>query len=281
MPRCGEQGFFNQMHRELDRRQVSIPGMASQVLTLGPRVGARRKQKSLMEYRPLYKQVREELVRRLAQNKWLCGEALPSEFQLADELGVSQGTVRKALASMTVDRLLVRQQGRGTFVSEYDDARIKFHFFKLVPDRGSLAFPKSEILDIKDALASADEIERLDLNKRQRVFRILRLRLLDGRPATLESISVSAALFPNLTKCDMSHNLYSLYAKVFGIKIVGGQERLKAVALNAKNAKYLKVRRGTPALRVERLARDLENKPMEWRIAFCLTENVHYLSSLS
>src|SRR5512133_1057451 len=102
-------------------------------------------------FNPLYSQVREILILGLAEERWHSGEVLPSEFELADELGVSHGTVRKALHSMTVDGLLVRHQGRGTFVSEYDDARILFHFFKLMPDGGPAALPTSRVSSVKES----------------------------------------------------------------------------------------------------------------------------------
>src|SRR5919202_1506403 len=112
-------------------------------------------------YRPLYRQVRALLVRRLAEGVWQPGQLLPSEGQLAAELGVSQGTVRKALDALTAERLLVRRQGRGTFVAEHDGERILFHFFKLMPDAGKPSFPESRIVTTRAAQADADERDRL------------------------------------------------------------------------------------------------------------------------
>src|SRR3712207_6352868 len=94
---------------------------------------------------PLYRQVMARLVHRIAEGVWRQGDALPTEFEIAAELGVSQGTVRKALDAMAAENLIVRQQGRGTFVARYDDQRILFHFFKLAPDEGERRFPESRI----------------------------------------------------------------------------------------------------------------------------------------
>src|ERR671939_784529 len=123
-------------------------------------------------YRPLYRQVRELLVRRLAEGVWQPGQLLPSEGQLAAELGVSQGTVRKALDSLTAERLLVRRQGRGTFVAEHDEQRILFHFFKLMPDAGTPSFPESCIVSVRTAEADSSERDRLDLTAESKVVRI-------------------------------------------------------------------------------------------------------------
>src|SRR3546814_14076323 len=75
-------------------------------------------------FKPLYQQVKDLLIGRLIGSYWKPGDLLPSEMQLAEELGVSQGTVRKALDEMTADNLLVRRQGRGTYVAEPDQEQI-------------------------------------------------------------------------------------------------------------------------------------------------------------
>src|SRR6478672_7519758 len=75
-------------------------------------------------FRPLYRQVRDVLVKRIADGVWQAGQMLPSEPDIAADLGVSPGTVRKALDEMTAENLVVRRQGRGTYVARHDDARI-------------------------------------------------------------------------------------------------------------------------------------------------------------
>jgi GntR family transcriptional regulator len=92
-------------------------------------------------FRPLYRQVKDLLLRRLADGVWQPGQILPSEPEIAANLGVSQGTVRKALDEMTAENLLVRRQGRGTFVARHDEERILFRFFRLQSDTGERQFP--------------------------------------------------------------------------------------------------------------------------------------------
>src|SRR5215217_5897815 len=113
-------------------------------------------------FRPLYRQAKDVLTRRIAEGAWQPGQILPSEFEIAADLGVSQGTVRKALDEMTAENLLVRRQGRGTFVARHDDARILFQFFKLVPDSGERSFPESRVLEVtKTTDPQATEMLRL------------------------------------------------------------------------------------------------------------------------
>jgi GntR family transcriptional regulator len=231
-------------------------------------------------YRPLYKQVRDMLVRRLAEGAWQPGQVIPSEFQLAEELGVSQGTVRKALDSMTTERLLVRQQGRGTFVAEHSDEHLLFHFFRLIPDRGAPAYPTSSLISVKEIVANPDEKKHLALDPNAKVIRVRRLRSLSSGPAILEDITLSKAKFSGLLHRELPNNLYALYANEYGVTIGQAREKLKAVVLDAKQALLLGVSPGTPALQIDRVAHDLENRPVEWRLSFCLTETVHYLSDL-
>lgn len=231
-------------------------------------------------FRPLYRQVKAIFVRRLVDGAWAPGEGLPSEGQLAAEIGVSQGTVRKALDELAAENLLVRRQGRGTFVAEHDERRILFQFFKLVPDDGVARFPESTVLDIVIGRADADEAAALDLTAEDSVIRIRRLRALDAAPLILETLSLPQRVFPRLEDGPIPNNLYSLYASRYGVTVANARERLKAVVLNAEDAALLAVAPATPALQIDRIALSLDGSPVERRLSLCLTQEAHYLSDL-
>jgi GntR family transcriptional regulator len=231
-------------------------------------------------FRPLYRQVRDKLIRRLVDGVWAPGGPLPSEIQLAAELRVSQGTVRKALDAMAADNLVVRRQGRGTFVARHDEERVMFQFFKLVGDDGDRSFPQSAVLSLAQGKANAAEREALKLAKDARVTRIRRLRSMAGRPTIVEDVTLPDAVFPGLAGMEIPNNLYGLYAVHFGVAVASTRERLKAVALTVEDADALGAKAGAPALRIDRLALSLERQPMEWRLSVCLTDKVHYLSEL-
>src|SRR5918993_3706091 len=131
-------------------------------------------------FRPLYRQVRDLLVKRIAEGIWLAGQALPSEPEIAGDLGVSPGTVRKALDEMAAENLVVRRQGRGTYVARHDDARILFQFFKLVPDSGERRFPESRVLDVSVGNQS-EAASRLGLTPEDVILTLHRVRLIDGQ----------------------------------------------------------------------------------------------------
>jgi GntR family transcriptional regulator len=230
---------------------------------------------------PLYRQVKGRLVQRLLSRAWPPGHLLPSETELAGELGVSQGTVRKALDEMAAERLLVRRQGRGTFVAAHDDARVLFQFFKLSADDGARVFPESRVLAVATGRADAAERAALALAGSAAVTRIRRVRSLGGRVVVAETVIVPRAVFPGLEQGEIPNNLYGLYADRFGVTIARAQEKLKAVALAADDAAALGVAAGTPALSIDRLALALDGRPVERRISLCLTDGFHYLSDLT
>jgi GntR family transcriptional regulator len=224
--------------------------------------------------------VKAIFVRRLVEGVWSPGMALPSEGQLAGEIGVSQGTVRKALDELAGENLLVRRQGRGTFVAEHDERRILFQFFKLVPDDGVPRFPDSRIIAIDGGAADERERQALDLTDGERVLRIERIRCLGDSPLVLETVVLPARMFPGLQDGPVPNNLYSLFATRYGITVAHARERLKAVALGADDARHLGVEPGTPALAIDRIALSLDGSPVELRTSLCLTQEAHYLSDL-
>ena len=231
-------------------------------------------------FRPLYKQAKDVLTRRIAEGAWQSGQILPSEFEIAADLGVSQGTVRKALDEMTAENLLVRRQGRGTFVARHDDERILFQFFKLTRDDGERRFPDSRILDVRVVRAAPEARERLGLAAGDKVVQIERVRSLAGVTCVAEGMVLPQRLFAGIENRVLPNNLYELYAAEFGVTVARANERLKAVAATVRTGAHLGVPVGTPLLRVDRVALDVGGAPVEWRVSLCRTDEFHYLCDL-
>ncbi|MGL5448302.1 MAG: GntR family transcriptional regulator [Rhabdaerophilum sp.] len=232
-------------------------------------------------FRPLYRQVKDLLIKRIGEGVWAPGALIPSEQQIAAELGVSQGTVRKALDEMTSERLLTRRQGRGTFVARHDEARILFQFFKIAPDNGVAIFPESELRRVENARADEEERRVLNLVPGDRVMRITRIRSLGGKPVISEYLSLPEKLFPGLgEEIPIENNLYELYSSRFGITVSGGQERVKAIAAPPEDARLLGLSTGAPVLAIDRVAVALDGTPVEWRRSLCQTADCAYVSDL-
>jgi len=223
--------------------------------------------------RPLYTQVREALVRRIAEGEWPAGAALPSEFALAAQLGVSQGTVRKALDSMAAENLVERQQGRGTFVPEHTEARALFHFFRIQDADGAPVVPRTLDQSLSAAVARAPLTGA--------TWRIERLRALDGRPAIVEHIHLERARFPQLSEdTPLPNALYPWYQKAGGVSVARAEDRLSAAAAPDAIAAALDIAPGAPLLLARRVAYDLMDRPVELRESWIETSGHAYAVSL-
>ena len=229
--------------------------------------------------KPLYAQVEEIIRQRLIDNYWSPGEVLPSEMQLAAELGVSQGTVRKALNDMVAENLLIRRQGRGTFVSEHTERRALFLFFNLVAEDGSRTMPVSRVISCDHRKATPEERERLELKAGAEIITVLRLRSLHDEPTIVDRVTVSRALFPNLGgDIKLPENLYRFYQGEYGITIAKAQERVRAVSATPDEAKLLGLEAAAPLLEIDRISLSLDARPVEWRVSRCNTSDHTYVA---
>jgi GntR family transcriptional regulator len=233
------------------------------------------------ETKPLYAKVRATLVARISSGVWRPGQLIPNEFEIAAEFGVSQGTARKALDALAKDNLVVRRQGRGTFVVEHTPANMLFRFFNFYSDEGRQIEPDS--VDVRHEIVRATKAERdaLDLAKDARVVRIARTRTWKGRPFIVETISLPDALFPALgDRAEIPNTLYDLFHREFSMLVVRAEERIVPVTADAKTAAVLAIPAGTPLLKIDRTAFALDHRPLELRVSLCHLDDGHYFARL-
>ncbi len=232
---------------------------------------------------PLYVQIIDLLVSRISSGEWSPGEIIPSEINLARELDVSQGTVRKAITELVENNVLIRKQGRGTFVSTHDTDRALFHFFHISDNDGHKVLPDSEVSSCRRRKATRYEANKLALQTGDRVIRIERIRKIDSVPTILETVILPEQAFNDLGKnddCKLPNMLYEIYEKQFGITIHSAEEQLRAVNANQQQAELLGLEEGAPLLYIERVALTLDKTPVELRISYCNTTNHHYQNTL-
>ena len=234
------------------------------------------------QYRPLYSQVYETLIKRIAEGVWRPGQALPSEQALAVQLGVSQGTVRKALDALAVDKVIDRRQGKGTYVAELTQERSLFRFFRLSREDGARAIPTSGEESVKRRAARAAERSILSLADGSEVIEIVRTRFVDDAPIAHERIVVPGKLFPDLDRrSPLPNTLYALYQREYGINIVTAEEKLRADAARREDVKRLRLKEGAPLLQVERVALAVDGRRVEWRVSRCDTTSLVYAVTLT
>lgn len=227
----------------------------------------------------LYIQVKDLLLARIAKGVWSPGNIIPSEMNLAHELGVSQGTVRKAITELVENNILTRRQGRGTFVSNHDVHRALFHFFHITDNKGHKVLPDSRVLSCRRQPARRNEAALLELPAATEIIRIERVRSIGAKPTMIETITLAAQDFADLDKktgIDLPNTLYELYETKYGITIHSADEKLRAISASKHDAQLLGLPVATPLLEIERVALTLDKTPVELRISRCVTKNHYY-----
>lgn len=220
--------------------------------------------------RPLYLQVRDMLVERIATGQWKPGTAIPNEIQLSRELGVSVGTVRKSLDAMEGELLVSRKQGRGTFVNDQTSDHLAYRFNNLREEDGRhLVGEPQQDGQSAPAAADADECRRLQLRQGEQVMRIQRTRLRRDRPYMLERIALPASRFPGLAeRTGFTDQIVSL-AQEYGMLLGRAVEQVTATTAEADTAAQLGVPEGSSLLRLDRVVYAIDGRPVEWRVAHC------------
>jgi len=234
-------------------------------------------------FRPLYKQIKELLLDGLRGGEWRPGEAIPSEIELAARFRVSQGTVRKAIDELAAENLLVRRQGKGTFVATHGEPQVRFRFLRLAPDAGGAVAAERRLLDFRRARASAELARLLELRAGDSMIVLTRLLLFSGDPVVLEEVWLPAGLFRGLSAAAITEHkgaLYNLFETQYGTRMVRAEEKLKARSADAETAKLLAVEPGHALLEVERLSYTYGDRPVEWRRGLYKTDRHFYRSEL-
>lgn len=231
----------------------------------------------------LYREVKKQLIADIGSGRTPPGAALPNEKELAERFQVSIGTLRRAVEELVADHILVRQQGRGTFVGKLDEARFMFQFFKIEPREGAREFPVLKLHAFARARATPQEAAALALHGAASVLRIDNVLSLRGRPVIHDRITLAATQFPGLTRAQFERRpgtIYELYQAAFGITVVGADERVRAERVTPASAALLGLAAGTPVLRIERVAFTFDQKPAELRISVVDTDDVDYVSRM-
>jgi GntR family transcriptional regulator len=238
-------------------------------------------------FSPLYQQIKTLILRSLQAGEWKPGDMIPSEFDLAARFRVSQGTVRKAVDELATDNLLVRRQGKGTFVATHAAQHIQYRFLRLLPDSGTLEGQgpaERRIVECRRLRAPADVARQLGLRTGDGVLQVRRVLAFGGTPAILEDLWLPGTAFKGLTLETLAEDkgpMYALFETQFGVRMVRATEKLKAVIADAPTAALLAIKQGHPLLSVERLAYTYNDAPMELRRGLYLTETRHYHNELS
>lgn len=238
-------------------------------------------------FSPLYQQIKGLILQSLQAGEWRPGELIPSEMELAARFKVSQGTVRKAIDELSAENLVMRRQGKGTFVATHAAQQVQYRFLKLHPDIGDLqgeGRAQRTILECKRVRAHADIARALQLRSGDTVVQIRRVLAFSGTPTILEDIWLPGHAFKGLSAEQMEAfkgPTYAMFEMDFGVRMVRAEEKIRAVLPDAQQAQLLQVTEATPLLSVERLAYTYNDIPMELRRGIYRTDTHHYRNALN
>ena len=236
-------------------------------------------------FSPLYRQIKALLVQSLERGEWKPGELIPSEIDLAARFQVSQGTVRKAIDELAAEHMLLRRQGKGTFVATHHEARVRYRFLRLAPDEENEGSrPESRILECRRVRPPAEIARVLELRAGETAVFIRRVLSFNGIPTVADDIWLPGSVFRGLTLELLTAKrtpLYGLFETQFGVSMVRADEKLRAVAASGEIAGLLGIAAGTPLLQVERVSYTYGDRPMEVRRGTYLTNRYHYRNSLN
>lgn len=224
------------------------------------------------------------MVAALARSEWKPGEAIPAEKVLCARFSVSIGTLRKAIDELVAENILVRQQGRGTFVTVHNNGPRLFRFFNYERHDGHRDAPELEVISFQEMKADKTVAAKLGLAIGAKVFNIISVRGFGEGPVLAEDIKLPKAVFPRMTEDQVRTRLsplYSQYQNEYGVNVVRIEEGVRATLASPEHAELLQVEPGTPLLQVHRVAFSFNDQPVEYRITHVNTAHHQYARSVT
>lgn len=214
---------------------------------------------------PLYRQVYRLLRHKIVNGEWTPHEAIPTEMSLMAKYEVSRATIRQALAELVADGLIERKRGRGSFVAapsvEQSLVRI-LSFTEDMQQRGLQ--PQTRLISARLMPPTESIAGKLGLAEGEKVARLVRLRLADGAPISVEVSCLAYRFFPGLLEHDYTQNsLRQILYRQYGVRLARAEQTIQAIAADEEMAELLGVDRGTPLLSIERVSYSDYDVPVE------------------
>jgi GntR family transcriptional regulator len=210
--------------------------------------------------------LRDHLLAEITGGRPRPGERLGAERELAVRLGVSRSTLRAALDALETAGAVHRVRGRsgGIFVSERRVERDLRSLAGLPAYLRRQGFqPSARVLSTGTLAADRETASALALDEGEDVVDVLRLRLADGQPVSLERARFPAERFPGLLDRALAGSIYDLLEADYGLRVGEAEERIEVVSATAADARTLEVRPGAPLISIVRTAWAADGRPFE------------------
>lgn len=229
---------------------------------------------------PIYLKIKELLLREIGSGQWLRGERLPTEAELAGQLNVAVGTLRKALAALEEDGVLERRQGSGTYVAEGNNGQAIYHFFRLEKMDGQVGIPTAEVIAL-DLLPHELAAQNMQLAGDSLFWRIRRLRLLDGVAVAVEDVMLPQFRADKLVADDLHESLYLHYRENLGFWIANVVDAVSVDTAPDWGADALGLDKQVACGCVQRQSYDQHGDIAEFSLLWFNTERARYMARWS
>lgn len=212
---------------------------------------------------PLYVQLMEELETSIRNGVYKPGDKIMTEAEMAKEYGVSLITVRKAVGSLMEKGLVVRKQGKGTFVTKpkYSRNMKKLQSFTEMCEQMGVK-PGAQVLENRLIMADKKVADRLGIEPGSNVVYISRLRLADGEPVQVEK-SYFPLKYAFLLEEDLNNgSMFECLKEKAGAKVASSEKMIELCRATAEEAALMDVKKGDYLLFVKSTAYDENGEPM-------------------
>lgn len=214
---------------------------------------------------PIYYQLEEE-IRNLIKTKQLTpGQLLPSEREYAERHNISRMTVRQAINNLAAEGLLVRQKGKGTFVSDKKFEQTLQGVTSFSEDMRARGLePSNKLLDFSEQPADEVIAGKLGIEKGDPIYWINRVRLADGAPVAIEAIYTPKKVVGTMQEDQVASSFYEYIENTLQLKINHSEQTIEAAIANNNQVDYLHLEQGDPVLVIERLTYLQTGVPLEY-----------------
>lgn len=201
--------------------------------------------------KPIYVQVIEYLSDNISSGRWRESDRIPSEIELTETLGVSRGSVKKAISKLVDDGMLEQIQGKGTYVKARDIsfplAEGLISFSESLKEQG-IEFT-TKIISSEERVAEEEIASNLNVPVGSPYLRLERVRLVKGEPIMYIENNINSSLAPGLLEADfVNESLFSILERLTKRRVAYSKTSFVANAADAQRSKHLGVDLKSPLL---------------------------------
>ena len=204
---------------------------------------------------PMHTQIREIIRRRVLDGTYAPHSQMPSESQMTEAFAVSRITIRQALGDLQKEGLIFKVAGKGSFVAKpkaFQNLSRLQGFGEAMGPSGYETF--SQVLSLKQVIASDTVAARLQLSAGDVVFEVQRLRYLNREPISIDQSYFPLVIGERLAQADLpTRDIFVILENDFGLHLTHADLQIEAILADEFLARQLRIAEGSPLLRIERL----------------------------